>query len=515
MQSRSLRSVVSEILHLFEAKLGTQFITAIQCGIPRGVVVICNALGPVLVGLWLAIVVVIKIAFYQRGIVIGDLFLYANALVNTRFPDQLLYTADYQLGRGGITTLVLDHFEPSSVLLIPFFRLFDTPLSLVVLQSLAPAVLAGALAVLSRRCTGAAWLGWAVAVFTLYNPLFIDAAIDGVYGFHHDAQYLIYAPFFLTCFLLQRFALAVVFLILFLGVKEDAAFFGIAFGATLALFDLPWGGTLRGFRLSGLIVAAVSALYFVGTVLVLPRLIGSPNIYAGEGLTELHHGLIKILTTASHNFFSLKWRNLWLYFFYAFGSPPFVVAGFPDLAMFSIMTRKANLYFNFTIVTFLAFGVLLTLMRLRDAPIGTLSNRWRRLVSVAFAIQLILCVPFGLWELHDVWSKGNAERWGPPSQPVSASDAEAAWQMVDLSCSVVVSNSLLHRFYRAPYWFQLNNISAARFVVMSDGTLPNLPERRHDWVSGFFATQANQLDFIGRSGSVTVWRNRNAPCLPW
>src|SRR6516165_2961575 len=176
-----------------------------------------NAAGPILVALWLTIVVAIKVAFYRRGIIIGDLFLYANALVNTHVPDQLLYIADYQLSRGA-TTLVLDHFEPSSVLLIPFFRLFETPLFLVVLQGLAPAVLAGALVVLARRFTGAAWLGWAVAVFTLYNPAFIDAAIGSVYGFHHDAQYLIYAPLFITSFLLRRFVWAVLFLILFLGV---------------------------------------------------------------------------------------------------------------------------------------------------------------------------------------------------------------------------------------------------------------------------------------------------------
>jgi hypothetical protein len=29
------------------------------------------------------------------------------------------------------------------------------------------------------------------------------------------------------------------------------------------------------------------------------------------------------------------------------------------------------------------------------------------------------------------------------------------------------------------------------------------------------AAQAGQLDLIGRSGPVTVWRDRNAPCLPW
>jgi len=380
---------------------------------------------------------------------------------------------------------------------------------------LAPAVLAGALVVLARRFTGAAWLGWAVAVFTLYNPAFIDAAIDSVYGFHHDAQYLIYAPLFITSFLLRRFVWAVLFLILFLGVKEDAAFFGMAFGTALALFDLPRGGSLCGFRLPGLIVAVVSVLYFVGTVLVLPHVIASPNVYADAGFSELHQGPAHVLATARHNFFALKWHNIWLYFFYAFGSPAFVLAGLPDIAMFSIMSRKANLYFNFTIVTFLAFGVLLTLIRLRNASVDTLANQLRRLVAVAFALQLILCVPLGLWQLQDVWVKGTTGRWGVPSQPVSAADAEAAWRMVDLSCSVTVSNSLLQRFYRAPYWFQSKHIGAARFIVVTDRNLLNLPASRRDWVSAFFAAQAGQLDLIGRSGPVTVWRDRNASCLPW
>jgi len=472
-----------------------------------------NAAGPALIVLWLAIVLAIKVAFYHRGIVIEDLFLYANALVNTHLPDQLLYIADYQLERGA-TTLMLDHFEPSSVLLIPFFRLFETPLCLVVLQALVPAVLVGAIVVLARHLTGGTRLGWAVAVFTLYNPLFIDAAIDSVYGFHHDAQYLIYAPLFIACFLLRRFAWAMLFLILFLGVKEDAAFFGMAFGATLALFDLPWGGTLSGFRLPGLIVAAVSALYFVGAVLVLPHLIASPNIYADAGFSELHQGPTQILATIGHNFFARKWYNL-VYFFYAFGSPAFVLAGLPDIVMFSMMhkghldfnfTAKANLYYNFTIVTFLAFGVLLTLIRLRNAQ----ANHWRRLVAAAFALQLILCVPFGLWQMHQIWARRIIS-----SQPVSAADAEAAWRMVDLSCSVTVSNGLLHRFFGAPYWFQSYHIGVARFIVATDSSLLNQPRGSQDRIPAFVAARAGQLDLIGRSGPVTVWRDRNAPCLPW
>jgi hypothetical protein len=464
------------------------------------------AVGAILVALWLAIVVLMKVAFYRRGIVIGDLYLYANALVNTHLPNQILYIADYQLEHGTMT-LVLDHFEPSSVLLIPFFQLFETPLCLVMLQGLVPAVLAGAIVFLAWRLAGATWLGWAVAVFTLYNPAFIDAVIDTL---HHDAQYLVYTPLFLSCFLMRRFAWATLFFILFLGIKEDAAFFGMAFGTTLALFDLPWGGPRRGFRLPGLTLAAASALYFLSTVVVLPHVIASPNIYAHAGFATLSKGLGHIIRTTWHNFFALKWHNLWLYFFYAFGSPAFVLAGLPDIAMFSIMSRNANLYFDFTIVTFLTFGVLLTLMRLRSDPPGMPTKGWRRAVKLAFILQLILCVPMGLWELNHLWVKGN--RWRVPS--VSTADAETAWHMVDLSCTVAVLDSLLQAFYRAPFLLLPRHIGAARYVVVTDRDLLAL-SAAGDWVPTFFATQASQLDLIGHSGPVTVWRNHNANCLPW
>jgi len=450
-------------------------------------------------------VLAIKIGFYRRGVVIGDLFLYANALANTHLPGQLLYLADYQLTRGS-TTLVLDHFEPSTVLLIPLFWLFETPLVLVALQALAPAVLAGCLVVLARRLAGAAWLGWAVAVLTLYNPQFLTAVIDGIFGFHHDAQYLIYAPLFVTCFVLRRFGWATLFLAPFLGVKEDAAFFGIVFGLAVAV--LPgWGWSQeRGYRRWGLIVAAVSAAWFVMTVIVLPQLIGLANIYANAGAAELHQGAAYVIATAWHNFFARKWHIFWLYFWYAFGSPAFVLAGIPDLALFSIMTRDANHYFDYTIVAFLAFGVLLALVRLRAASVGTLAGRFRPAIAAAFALQLVLCVPFGLLELRHQWARGVAE-----APPVAAADAEAARRMVDPACSVTVSAALLPQFYRVRYWFQWENADKARFIVTGNPPNPG----QDDQVADFVATHAAQLDPVGRSGPVTVWRNRDAPCLPW
>jgi uncharacterized membrane protein len=448
--------------------------------------------------LWLAIVLAIKVGLYRRGVVTGDLFIYANAFANTHLPHRLLYIADYQLTRGA-TSLVLDHFEPSTVLLIPFYWLFRTPLFFVVLQALAPAVLAAALVVLARRLTGRAWPGWMAAVATLYNPLFSAAVIDGIYGFHHDAQYLVYAPLFIAMFLLRRYGWAAVFFALFLGVKEDAAFFGIAFGIALAVFDAPGGG----FRKPGLMVAAVSAAYFAATVLVLPELIASPNIYANASFAELHQGVLHVVATTWDNFFARKWHDLWLYFWLAFGNPAFVLAGVPDLVLFSMMTRDANHYFDFTIVTFLALGVLLTLIGLRDAQ-----SRWRRLIVAAFAVQLVLCVPLGLADLHHVWARNIAL-----AQAVSAADATAAEGMVDPACSVSVSAALLPWFYRATYWFQWENAGHARFIVTTSPDPSNpLPD---DQVTEFAATHAAQLDRIGQSGAVTVWRNRAAPCLPW
>jgi hypothetical protein len=453
--------------------------------------------------LWLVIVLAIKIGFYRRGVVIGDLFLYANAFANTHLAGPLLYVADYQLLHGS-KTLALDHVEPSTVLLVPLFWLFETPLCLVVLQALAPAVLAGALVVTARRLAGAAWLGWAVAVATLYNPLFFAAVIDGVFGFHHDAQYLIYTPLFLATFLLRRFGWTMLFLILFLGVKEDAAFFGIAFGTTLALFDLPGGGALRDYRCAGLAVAAVSAAYFIATVVVLPHLIASPNIYAASGVAELHQGLGHAAASAWHNFFARKWHNFWLYFWLAFGSPTFVVAGLPDLAMFSVMARDANHYFDFTIVIFLAFGLLLTLIRLRGSAPGTPARRWRPALAAAFAVQLLLCVPFGLADLRHAWARAV-----PLAPPPPAADAEAGWNMVDPNCSVTVSDGLLPRFYEARYWLQWPRVASARFVVTATG------EAQADPVADFVAAHAARLDLVGRSGPVAVWRNPGVPCLPW
>ena len=87
--------------------------------------------------------------------------------------------------------------------------------------------------------------------------------------------------------------------------------------------------------------------------------------------------------------------------------------------------------------------------------------------------------------------------------------------MVDLSCSVTVTADLLDRFYHLPYWFQYWHVDKARYIVVTDRSWMRNNAMWESDVQSFVENNQTKLDFIGRSGPVTVWRNREALCLPW
>lgn len=463
---------------------------------------VSSTLGPILIAVWLAAITAVKIYSYYVGMVTSDVFLYANALVNTRFPNEILYVADYQL-RDGIKSLIFDHFEPSSLLFIPLFRLFNSPICLVVFEALSPLVLVVCLVILAKRLTGKAWPGWAVGILTLFNPSFLDAVIDGPGRFHHDSLFIVFGPLFLTCFLLRKWPWAFGFLLFFLGIKEDAAFFAAAFGFAVAVLGMP----SREYRRAGLAVGALSAAYFLLTVVIIPALDHMPNIYAAQGVASIDHRAI--VASAMNNFFKFGWHKLLLYFYLSLGSPIFVLAALPDIGMYSIMRRLADLWYAFCIVPFLAFGVLMTVHKLCAA---SPSRKWQRLRGVltgAFALQLLVCVPVGAWTLIHTWRKVHIE-----SSPVPSADAEAAWRSVDRACAVAAANNLLGRFYRLPYYIQSYHVQSARYIVATDRTLLR-PDATPDAVINFVDRHRSDLEFVARFGPVTVWRNPDVPCLPW
>lgn len=463
---------------------------------------VSSRLGPVLIAVWLVAITAIKIYSYYVGMVTSDVFLYANALVNTRFPGKILYVADYQL-RNGIKSLVFDHFEPSTLLFIPLFRVFESPICLVVFEALAPLVLVICLVVLAIRLSGRAWLGWAVGLLTLFNPAFLDAVIDGPGRFHHDSLFMVFGPLFLTCFLLRKWGWAFVCLLLFLGVKEDAAFFVAAFGGAVALFGMP----SSEYRRAGFAVAALAATYFLLTVVIIPALDHIPNIYAAEGVASLDHRAF--LLSAARNFVKFGWHKLLLYFYLALGNPIFVIAVLPDIGMYSIMRSLADLWYVFCIVPFLAFGVLMMVQKLCAASPSGKRRRVQGLLLGAFTLQLLVCVPAGFWTMIHTWKKVHVE-----SSLVPSADVEAAWNAVDRTCSVAAANNLLGRFYRLPYYIQSYHVQSARYLVATDRTLLK-PNATPDGVIGFVESHKSELEFVARFGVATVWRNPKVACLPW
>ncbi len=459
-------------------------------------------LGWLLVASWFAVTVVSKIAFYRAGVSVNDIFLFANAFANTHFPDKLLYTATYDYWRG-IHSLLWDHNVLTSLLLVPFYKLFDSPLFLIVLQALAPAGLVLGLVIVARRLGGDSLPGLAVALLTLFNPTFTNSVLDPVGGFRLDAQFLLYFPAFITCFLLRRPVATMVFLLLFLGIKENAAFYGMAFGALVTTLGIPLGS----YRRLGLAVLLLSAAYFVLAVFFIPRWAGVPNLYVHWGVSHIGRGM---LAGAADGFFRQKWYEFYLYFIYAIGSLPFYLATLPDVGMYSVLERSSSVYYDFTCIVMLSFGTLAALLRLHAAGESGFAGLARRLFKVAIAAQLAIAIPWTGWQFVHDWHKSMLA-----AVHVPAADKEAAWNMVDLNCGVCPHDAILDRFYKLPYWLRTDLPQVARYLVTIDPASLSAVALERDPLTPFLAANRDRLRLVGRAGPLTVWLNPSVPCRSW
>ena len=358
-----------------------------------------------------------------------------------------------------------------------------------------------------------------MALLVLFNPYFIDGVVDGVYGFHHDAQFLLYAPLFITAFLLQRPVLTLVFLVLFLGVKQDAAFFAVVFGGTFAVFGSPLGD----YRKSGWVVAGVALVWLVASIFIVPRLIYFPNSYAAAGLSHLASDPVSILAGLGGSFTAMKWHNVFLYFIYAVFSPAAFLAALPDALMFSILPHKANQYYSYCVIIFLAFGVLTSLAWLHGAP-----HRFKKLAIIGLYAQIAVCIPFGGGELYHLWHKQG--ELGLLVRDIPAAAQADAGAMIDQSCSVSVAVPLFDHFYRLPYRFKASegNISYFNWETIDGASAPHVRTfvsidadwmsergRQEDLIGPYVRENQARLLPVGRSGPLTVWADPAAPCLPW
>ncbi|PFG32685.1 DUF2079 domain-containing protein [Sanguibacter antarcticus] len=154
-----------------------------------------------------------------------------------------------------------DHFSPLLVLLAPFYRLFPTPVTLLVAQCVLVAVSVVPVTAVARRILGT-WRGLALGTAYAFS-WGIQAAVD--VQFHEYALAVPLLAFGLAAFLDGRWRASAVWIVLLLGVKEDLGLTVAAFGLVL------W---LRGQRRLGAVVAGTGVL---GMALVVGVLVPALN----------------------------------------------------------------------------------------------------------------------------------------------------------------------------------------------------------------------------------------------
>lgn len=154
-----------------------------------------------------------------------------------------------------------DHFSPLLVIVAPFYRLFPTPVTLLVAQCVLVAVSVVPITAVARRILGT-WQGLALGTAYAFS-WGIQAAVD--VQFHEYAIAVPILAFGLAAFLEERWRASALWIVLLLGVKEDLGLTVAAFGLVL------W---LRGQRRLGAVVAGAGV---VGMALVVGVLVPAFN----------------------------------------------------------------------------------------------------------------------------------------------------------------------------------------------------------------------------------------------
>ena len=444
---------------------------------------------------WFACIATMKVHLYVLGVASNDLFLYANALSNTNFSDRWLFNADFYHSHA-MHSLLGDHFQPSTLLLKPLFELLGGAVFLVLFQGVVAINLVTCVH-LGLRDLGARTASIFLPLLALINPQVNAAVLDGIYGFHHDSQYLLYGPWMLLFFLRQRYTYFYCVLPLFLGVKENAAFYGLAFGLVGALcFES------KTERKHALITAGLAVLYFLFAMDIYPHWAGVKNRHAATGLALLQqldvHALIDV--------FLHKWLALFREFNLAVLSPPLLLA--PTIDLFTLVTfgKASNRYYIFPIVTFLSMAMIPAYAKLRQLP--DRARYWRMLWQLALLCQILVSAVTTPYELSRAYG-----RLVKTALKYQARDARTALAAVDPGCTVFVARALLKTFYRLPYLYIAADARDARYVVVleKNATQPV----RSDARNFIAASDALSFELLQHIGNLNVYRNPSAACRPW
>ena len=214
--------------------------------------------------------VYLRYASFQAGM---DLAIYGNACRNALFSTMK-----------GDVWLLADHFEPLLMLFVPLCRRFDPAVVLLIVQEIGFGVGAAGMYALARARLWSASLSWLLAALYLS---FAGNVTVAYYDFHLLALALAFVPWLWWALETERYALALVLGVAFMGLKESVPLTVVGIGAYLLV-----KGPTRGRLLGAGFVIAGALTFFAIMKLVYPWFRhGEETMYFAKYYGHLGHNL--------------------------------------------------------------------------------------------------------------------------------------------------------------------------------------------------------------------------------
>tara|TARA_B100000965_G_scaffold363853_1_gene346948 strand:+ start:589 stop:2001 length:1413 start_codon:yes stop_codon:yes gene_type:complete len=438
---------------------------------------------------WAAYMIYIKFRLLHFGLATDDLFNYANALYNTNFQDKWLFSARYELIRG-LPSLLFNHWQPTLLLLWPVVH-FGGAEALLVVQALAPIWAAVFLHKIGEHCGLKPFDRLFVVVICLFHPNLMAAVMDSLYGFHGTCLLLYFGAPLAWAAITRRYVLAVVLLVFFLNVRENAALYVLAGAAGLMLFTNPFFTTRR----QASVAATLAALAFVGGLIVAPWLAGVVHEHAAHAESVLTRPA-RMAHALSH--MDSDWHNLFLWLWPGLAAPGTLLMMIPESVILILAQKKASHWYGMTLVFVGALAIVQGLPRVRAFFEG---RGWAHALTVLMCLHMTAIVVAGPKEVRGQTNK-LVTRIGYHIPEESKANARA---VIDTSCRVAIELQAMYGFGDLPYLQYPRQAMASKYII----AILKLPSGLTDMVT----KRKADLKVVFSDDHLTVFENPAVPCV--
>ncbi|HWK44540.1 MAG TPA: DUF2079 domain-containing protein [Stellaceae bacterium] len=438
---------------------------------------------------WFAVVFWAKVRMLHHGILLTDIYMFANSIVNTHPLDGEILFSAIQAESRGFVSILQDHFSPILLLFTPFPRVFGPDallLFLMAVQTAGPLVLAGILYGQLCRLSSKAgsYYPLLAALAYLCNPGTVLACLDSAAGFHQDSLYPIAIGALFFAMLNRRRVLSILSLVGLFLIKENAVLYALPASLVGLVLDRDrWRRSIYGWMLGLSVVGGATAL--VGS----PYFFRTQNAYVKSGLSRLGWenagNVLWLLRSHWPGYLLLLWPALLF--------PAVILVILPDLGVFTFFKINAKDWHDFPVLAVFACAAALAGLGYFDRA----RNRWTRPVLVLTALAGIL---LGAKVGSDDYRKAMRQRIA-----ISDSEVAAAAALVPFDCPVGADDRIMQHFVDRPTLLYVRQGRAAAYLVLVE---PMKPEDAQ--LLGWSGQTAFQP--VGRSGRISVFRNPAVSC---